>query len=369
MRTGKFTLSLILPCYNITPYISDCIASICKAAQGHENEIEVILIDDGSTDHLEEKLKGLYKGTLDFKYYRYENAGTSTARNRGINKATGMYMWFIDPDDTITENSLSILLSLISGGGDAYYVSLNVKDGFNCFTDRNPLLNMGHKLNLKKSDIYKYVIPLYAGFSQKNLDRLYCGKTISDRGAYNGQMAHIIYRRDIIIKNNINFNSCLNLSEDVMFALRYLAYADSMIITDDICYNYYLRESGALRNILHHNVRSLVSNKKELAQERQRISQLYLEREGIDIRPLYLGSLVLTCVELAVNLSSISFKGWRDFHDYLTLMPVQNAIRNLSVHGAPLKFKVPFLLLKLRCYRLLYTCLWIANRAGMRLYV
>lgn len=369
MKTGKFTLSLILPCYNITPYISDCIASICKAAQGHENEIEVILIDDGSTDHLEEKLKGLYKGTLDFKYYRYENAGTSTARNRGINKATGMYMWFIDPDDTITENSLPILLSLISGGGDAYYVSLNVKDGSNCFTDRNPLLNMGHKLNLKKSDIYKYVIPLYAGFSQKNLDRLYCGKTISDRGAYNGSMAHMIYKRDIIIKNNINFNSCLNLSEDVMFALRYLAYVQNLTITDDVCYNYYPRESGALRNILIHNVRSLVANKMELALERQRISQLYMERDNVDISPLYLGSLVLSSIELAVRLSSISLKGVSGVIDYVKLEPVRFAIRNLSVHGAPLKFKVPFSLLKLGCYRLLYACLWIANRAGMKLYV
>lgn len=254
-------------------------------------------------------------------------------------------------------------------GGDAYYVSLNVKDGSNCFTDRNPLLNMGHKLNLKKSDIYKYVIPLYAGYSQKNLDRLYCGKTISDRGAYNGSMAHMIYKRDIIIKNNINFNSCLNLSEDVMFALRYLAFVQNLTITDDICYNYYPRESGALRNILSHNVRSLVANKMELALERQRISQLYMERDNVDISPLYLGSLVLSSIELAVRLSSISLKGVSGVIDYVKLEPVRFAIRNLSVHGAPLKFKVPFSLLKLGCYRLLYACLWIANRAGMILYV
>ena len=128
MRTGKFTLSLILPCYNITPYISDCIASICKAAQGHENEIEVILIDDGSADHLENKLENLNVGTLNLQYFRYENSGTSTARNRGIEKASGTYIWFVDPDDTITGNSISVLLHLIHGGGDAFYVSGNVRD-------------------------------------------------------------------------------------------------------------------------------------------------------------------------------------------------------------------------------------------------
>ncbi len=100
-------ISLILPIYNEEKYLGECLDSIMN--QYYQN-IEVILVDDGSTD----KSAGICQEHVEkdrrFFLYRKENGGVSSARNMGLSLARGSWGMFIDPDDAINPDIIESLL-------------------------------------------------------------------------------------------------------------------------------------------------------------------------------------------------------------------------------------------------------------------
>lgn len=107
------TLSIIIPAYNAEPYINELLQKLTKQLT---NEIEVLVIDDGSRPAFEE----YYPGT---KIIRKKNGGVSTARNRGIEEASGKYIAFIDADDLVAEDYIERILEKIKEEPDAVYLS------------------------------------------------------------------------------------------------------------------------------------------------------------------------------------------------------------------------------------------------------
>ena len=87
MNKNKF--SIVIPVYNAEPYIEQCIKSILEQKY---NNIEIIVVDDGSTDKSIEKIKKFEK---DLIIIRQENSGVSSARNRGMLKASGDWLVFL----------------------------------------------------------------------------------------------------------------------------------------------------------------------------------------------------------------------------------------------------------------------------------
>lgn len=115
---NKIKLSLIIPVYNVEKYIGKCIDSILS--QDAPSEFyEVIFVIDGSKDNSEaiirKKLKEV-KTNKNIKVLTKENGGLSSARNYGITYSVGQYLWFIDSDDWIESNSVSIILKIIKQG-------------------------------------------------------------------------------------------------------------------------------------------------------------------------------------------------------------------------------------------------------------
>ena len=101
--TSREKISVVVPCYNVEKYVEKCIDSLI--AQTYEN-IEIIVIDDKSTDNTYEILKDLYK-----KYNKKfillqneKNGGLAYTRNVGIKIATGKYIGFIDSDDYVDKD-------------------------------------------------------------------------------------------------------------------------------------------------------------------------------------------------------------------------------------------------------------------------
>ena len=102
-------LSIIIPAYNAENYIERCIDSILD--QQYNNEIEIIVVNDGSTDSTEGILENYCrKYPTIFKIVTKENGGVSSARNAGLDVATGDWIWFCDADDYIVRNGLSYVL-------------------------------------------------------------------------------------------------------------------------------------------------------------------------------------------------------------------------------------------------------------------
>ena len=103
-------ISVIVPVYNVEKYLRKCLDSIIE--QQYSN-IEVIVVDDGSTDNSREIIKEYVSGNDKIKYYKKENGGLSDARNYGVQKATGDYICFIDSDDYIDKNLFERIKSYI----------------------------------------------------------------------------------------------------------------------------------------------------------------------------------------------------------------------------------------------------------------
>lgn len=99
-------ISIIIPVYNVEKYLNNCIDSVIK--QSHKN-LEIILIDDGSTDTSPSICDSYKKKDQRIKVIHKTNRGLSDARNAGILKATGKYIGFVDSDDEINKEMFAIL--------------------------------------------------------------------------------------------------------------------------------------------------------------------------------------------------------------------------------------------------------------------
>lgn len=99
---GKTTLSIIIPVYNQEKYIEECLKSLFLQLYAN---IEVIMIDDGSTDESLAICKSWSNKDSRFKCFAYDNAGVAVARNRGLSHSSGDFITFIDPDDFISNDA------------------------------------------------------------------------------------------------------------------------------------------------------------------------------------------------------------------------------------------------------------------------
>lgn len=102
----KPLISIVLPIYNVSDYLSKCLDSIIK--QTYTN-LEILLIDDGSTDGCYDICEKYQSKDQRFKVIHKKNGGVSSARNCGIRAMTGKYMTFIDPDDMVAPDYVETL--------------------------------------------------------------------------------------------------------------------------------------------------------------------------------------------------------------------------------------------------------------------
>lgn len=123
-------VSIIIPIYNISEYIEECIISLCKQTY---KKIEIILIDDGSTDNSGKICDEFEKKDKRIVVIHKENGGISDARNRGLDICTGEYIFFLDGDDYVEPNIIEILVSLLEK--NSADISVVLKVGHHCITE------------------------------------------------------------------------------------------------------------------------------------------------------------------------------------------------------------------------------------------
>jgi glycosyltransferase involved in cell wall biosynthesis len=118
----NFKISIIIPVYNSKDYIINCLDSIFS--QNQEN-LEIILVDDGSDDNSSELIKE-YIGNhnlMNFHLYKIQHSGQGPARNEGVRRSSGEYIWFVDSDDYIKEGSIKKINSILSSSSPSGIVS------------------------------------------------------------------------------------------------------------------------------------------------------------------------------------------------------------------------------------------------------
>ena len=180
-------LSIIIPAYNAEKYINECIDSILKNSQKSLNQTEIIVINDGSTDHTLEKLEK-YKEYKNIHIYTTKNQGVSAARNYGIKLAKGNWITFIDADDKITEGFI-----------DEHIIKL--KD--------NTLL----KTKILTSENANSIKKVKSASIQQLLLKINYGEIPAFIVSY-------FYKKDIV--KYIQFNEKIHFMEDSLFLIEYL---------------------------------------------------------------------------------------------------------------------------------------------------
>lgn len=107
-------VSVIIPCYNGAEYLSSCVKSILN--NDYKN-IEIIIVDDGSTDNSWDICCSLSKSHKEIQLYQIKNSGVSAARNIGTEHAAGEFITYVDADDELFPNAISALLNAMSKHG------------------------------------------------------------------------------------------------------------------------------------------------------------------------------------------------------------------------------------------------------------
>lgn len=127
---NKPSISIIVPIFNVAPYVEDCIKSVMR--QTYDGKMECILVDDCGTDDsmvIVERLIAGYTGPIEFRILHHtHNRGLSAARNTGMEAATTDYIFFLDSDDEITEDCLETLTKPLNK--DWYDVVVANANGF-----------------------------------------------------------------------------------------------------------------------------------------------------------------------------------------------------------------------------------------------
>lgn len=215
-------LSIIIPVYNVEKYVRSCIENIFK--QGlDEADFEVIIVNDGSTDHSMEMIADIINEHDNVTVINQENQGLSTARNNGIAVARGEYILMPDSDDLIVENSLKPLLekSLETK------VDLMVADF---------LMMNDDEIEHTNTSILQ---PSKFEFTLKTGSELF----LQDMSPYQCYVWRTLYRRDFITSHNIFFYPGIRY-QDIPFTHECYLKANSCIRTN-IVLNIYRRWSGS----------------------------------------------------------------------------------------------------------------------------
>jgi len=188
-------ISIIIPIYNAEKYLSQCIKS--ALAQTYIN-FELILADDGSCDKSSAICDYFASKDNRIKVIHKTNGGPSSARNAGIDHATGNWIAFIDADDWVNPEYINDLFKAVDGENMLIVQGINY---LNKEKDKNTIVDFGN--NIVSSNSY------YTIFSIIKLYKY-------------GYPVSKLYNRDVIINNNIRFDNDINLREDLIFMLQYL---------------------------------------------------------------------------------------------------------------------------------------------------
>lgn len=188
-------ISVVMPVYGVEKYIEKSVDSICN--QDFKN-FELILVNDGTKDNSIDKAEKSIRGRCKYKIASKENGGLPSARNFGLQMATGKYVCFIDSDDVISPNHLSSLYKLCETNG------LNIS--FAGFEETE--LSNRDGASTSKEDGYSFV------YDNDTLMRLFLERSVKVH------CCAILVKVEYLKKNEFLFNEELKYGEDIDFMWR-----------------------------------------------------------------------------------------------------------------------------------------------------
>ena len=289
-------------------------------------DFEVILVNDGATDKTLEILENLAQTDERIKVINQENKGLSGARNSGIEQAQGKYIMFVDADDWLEPNSF-----------DEIYKNFNNEDLF-CFSYNRVFDNKITPRDLKIEGIFD------ANFIQRRMVGL-IGKELSDPSQADSLVTvwGKIYKTEIIKNHKIQFTDTKLIgTEDALFNIQYLEYAEKVKILNLPLYNYLKITEDSLTKLYKPY---LFQQWKTLY---QKISEIITNKED-EFKVAFGNRIALSLIGLGINetYSNLPFSAKIKkiaiiLHDDLYI----KAYQNLEMKYFPMHWKLFFYLAK-----------------------
>lgn len=223
-------VSVIIPMYNVSAYIGKCIESCISQSF---KDMEIILVNDGSSDHTLEIAAGYQEKDTRILLLNQKNSGVSVARNNGIHHAHGKWILFVDGDDWLDANAVKVMYEqaekydcdiFIASFYDEYS-DHTVKDSFFCRKELE--FNNASKMELVKSCIASTSISNPVGRTNAGVP---WGK---------------LYKKEFIVKNHCRFQPGLKRMQDAIFNLEAFYTASVIVYKDMPLYHYRLQTDSA----------------------------------------------------------------------------------------------------------------------------
>ena len=214
--------SVIIPVYNVEKYIDRCLKSVISQRY---NDLEIIVIDNGSTDRSGSICDSYANEYANISVYHIENHGVGPARNFGLSKARGEFIYFVDSDDYLVGNLFAEFEDKLAPDLDllvfSYYNSFEQE-----LTERN---------RTKKS------LPYRGSYDKNDFTTIFTELFLSD-------MLYTVwnkfYRREFLIENNISFEK-YELGEDVRFNLNVYRNVNRVYLSQESYYVYVIGRKGS----------------------------------------------------------------------------------------------------------------------------
>lgn len=249
----KPLISVVMPVYNQEKFLGAAIESVVSQSF---NELELILVDDGSSDGSLKICREAAAKDSRIRVIRKLNGGVSSARNKGLSAAKGDYIGFVDADDVIEKDFYKNMYQIaVKNGCDlvsSSYYSVQENDPSSKKQDVAWFDEVNMKLGRDK--IFSVVLPaMFEGFDCPVWNKL--------------------YKREIIERNKLRFKRSLRIGEDYLFALEYIFHAKSYYYTTTVGYNYFLREGSAMQTIKS----DYISNYLRLFRKKKRLIRKFAD--------------------------------------------------------------------------------------------
>lgn len=323
-------ISIIVPVYNVEPYLRQCLDSLIN--QTYQN-IEIICVDDGSTDSSGKILDQYAQTDSRLQSIHTKNSGVASARNTGLSIASGKYITFVDGDDWIDANACEKAV---------------LQTETQCFD----LVMWSYIREFPDHSAPKVIFP-----AQKIFHETEC-RELQRRmiGLWGSELAHPenadalctvwgkLYRREIIEQNAVRFTDLKRIGtyEDGLFNLNYLAYTKSAIYLPDY-FSHYRKNTGMTakyRSKLSAQWKNLFSDMR---------SYIAKENCGSEFKQALNNRISLSMIGLGLNAMAIpNRKALREIRSVLSDPEYRAAIKVLPMRYFPPHWWVFFACCKLR---------------------
>lgn len=244
----NFLLSIIITIYNSEKYISRALDSLLN--QTNIFPVEIVIIDDGSTDSSHKIISEYVNKNVNIYYYYKNNGGVSSARNMGLEKSKGEYIMFLDSDDWVDNDFFSVIYNYLK------------PQKYNIIFFKTRFI----KKIEKKNEISRKNTTYYLDTKQ-TID-WFISKKIS---GFNGDK---IYKRKLFFRHNIFFKEGI-IHEDLDLLSRIILLSDNNVYVNEFFYNYYIINNSSLtKNYSEKNIVDYFNLNKRIYEEYSLIKSL-----------------------------------------------------------------------------------------------